>query len=236
MIQFNLLPDVKLQYLKAERTKRLVMATSILVSVAALGILILLLAVTQLQKKHLNDVDRDIKSYSAKLEGQPNLSKILTVQNQLSSLTNLHNGKPAANRLFDYLGQLVPNQVNISNMTIDFNQHVITLTGSANALSTVNTFADTLKFTNYSVSGTQGTKPAFSNVVLTNFALSNNSASYTLTFNYDPTIFDITQKVTLSVPKLITTRSELDKPSDLFVQGTTSTPSAPANTNSTTGQ
>ena len=108
MVQFNLLPDVKLQYLKAERTRRLVISVSLVASVASLALLLLLVSVTQLQKKHLSDLSKNIKADSAKLENQPDISKILTVQNQLNSLTNLHNSKPAVSRLFPYLAQLVP--------------------------------------------------------------------------------------------------------------------------------
>lgn len=216
-IQFNLLPDVKLEYLKAERTRRVTVSVSVLVAVVALGLMLLLFSVTQIQKKHISDLSKDIKSDSQKLEGQKDLNKILTVQNQLNSLTALHDQKPAASRLFGYLSQIVPNQANSSSLTIDFTQHTITITGSADSLSTVNKFADTLKFTSYGVDGVQGSKPAFSNVVLTNFGRADKQASYTINFVYDPTIFDIKQNVTLQVPSLITTRSEVDRPADLFV-------------------
>jgi len=222
MVQFNLLPDVKLQYLKAERTRRLVISVSLVASVASLALLLLLVSVTQLQKKHLSDLSKNIKADSAKLENQPDISKILTVQNQLNSLTNLHNSKPAVSRLFPYLAQLVPTQADIGDLSIDMGLHTVTLTGGADSLSTVNKFVDTLKFTDYSVQGDSSTKKAFSNVVLSNFGLSDNKASYTIIFAYDPTIFDITQTVSLSVPNQITTRSEMDKPNDLFVAPTTS--------------
>ncbi|HET7320728.1 MAG TPA: PilN domain-containing protein [Candidatus Saccharimonadales bacterium] len=216
MIQFNLLPDVKLQYLKAERLRRVVISLSVLVTVASLALLLLLLSITGLQKKHLADLTSDIKKDSSTLEKQPDLNKILTVQNQLSSLTGLHNSKPAVSRLFGYLSQVVPTQVNANNLTIDFAQHTLTITGTTDSLSSVNKFVDTLKFTTYSVKGVDGSKPAFSNVVLTSFGTTKTQATYTVTLGYDQAIFDITQDVSLSVPNIVTTRSELDKPNDLF--------------------
>jgi hypothetical protein len=231
MIELNLLPDVKLEYIKAQRQQRLVLTVAILASALSVALLVLILLANGLQKKHLSDLSKDIKSESAQLQKQPEISKILTVQNQLQSLTGLHAGKPAASRLGEYLNSVTPTQVSISNLTVDFPKTSITITGSADALSSVNKYVDTLKFTTYdNASDTQGAK-AFSNVVLTTFGLSSESktgkASYSITLNYDKNIFDITKDTKLSVPNLTTTRSELNKPSDLFQSGPTSTSGTP---------
>ena len=220
MIELNLLPDVKLQYIKAQRSRRLVIVVAALVTTAAVALLILLLAANGLQKKHLGDLDRDIKASSKKLQGQPQISRILTVQNQLQSLTGLHDDKPAASRLFDYLNQVTPAEVSISNLTVDLTAQTITATGNANALATVNKYVDTLKFTTYEADDSDAAK-AFNNVVLSTFGLASDSnkgkpASYTITMAYDKNIFDITKKVKLTVPSQITTRSELQRPLDLF--------------------
>ncbi len=235
MIQFNLLPDVKLEYIRAQRSRRLILSVSVVVSAAAIALLALMLSIDGLQRKHLGDLTKDIKSETAKLQQEPQLNKILTVQNQLESLTALHDQKPAAGRLFTYLNELTPVQVNITSLHIDYVLHTATMTGTTDALSTVNKFVDTLKFTTYAVadpsspsaSPATGTK-AFSNVVLSTFGLSGSlkgaaQASYTIAFSYDPTIFDTTKTVTLSVPNLITTRSEIDKPTDLFTAAPTTT-------------
>lgn len=216
MTQFNLLPDVKLQYLKAERLRRLVISVSILVAIAAIAVLALLLSVTVLQRKHLSDLNRDIKADSAKIQGQTDINRILTVQNQLGSLTTLHDGKPAASRLAAYLNQVTPAQANIDNLQMDFVQHTVSLGGTADSLSTVNQYVDTLKFTTYKTATNTTATKAFSSVVLTSFGYATHEVSFTITFNYDPTIFDLTQTVTLTVPQQVTTRSEVDKPTDLF--------------------
>ena len=217
MIQFNLLPDVKLEYLKAERTRRLVISVSVLVTAGALVILLLLISVTSLQRKHLSDLNKDIKSLSNKISGQTDFNKILTIQNQLSSLTSLHAQKPAASRLTGFLSQVTPNQASINNLNVDFNQHQVTLTGTADSLATVNQYVDTLKYTKYAVKGSSDSKLAFSDVVLTTFGLTQHEADYTITLTYDQTIFDITQDVSsLTVPQLVTTRSDVAQPADLF--------------------
>lgn len=217
MIQFNLLPDVKLEYIRTRRSKRLVLMSSIGIAGAALVIFIgLFLFVNVLQRKHLNDLNKDIKTNISTLQNIPDLSKVLTVQNQLNSLTGLHQQKPAASRLFDYLTQVTPADVTISSTKVDFAAKTMSITGNTKALSTVNQYVDTLKFTTYtSDNSTQATK-AFSNVVLSSFSKDDKSSSYQIDFSFDSAIFDNTQKVSLTVPKIISTRSEVDKPGDLF--------------------
>lgn len=149
MIQFNLLPDIKLEYLKAERMRRLVVSVSILVTIAAVALLIGLFSITVLQKKHSKDLDKDISSASSQIQGHADLNKILTVQNQLKSLTGLHDTKPAVSRLASYLGQVTPTAVAINNLKVDYTQKTIDITGTADSLAAVNQYVDTLKFTKY---------------------------------------------------------------------------------------
>jgi hypothetical protein len=217
MIQFNLLPDIKLEYIKTRRSKRAVLLIS--AGVAGLALLIfvgLFIFVNVLQRKHLNDLNKDIKANISTLQQTPDLSKILTIQNQLHSLTGLHQQKPAATRLLDYLGQLTPAKATISDAKVDFTANTISLTGDADALSTVNQFVDTIKFTTYSSDADSQTPKAFSSVVLTSFSKGDKTSSYQIDFSFDPLIFDNTHKIQLTVPKIISTRSEVDKPADLF--------------------
>jgi type VI protein secretion system component Hcp len=224
MIQLNLLPDVKLEYIKAQRQRRLIFTVSAIASIVAIGILLALLAVGGLQKKYLGDLNDDIAAASSKLKGKPEIDKILTVQNQLNSLTALHDAKPAASRLFTYLNQVTPAEVSIGDFKVDFVEQTATITGTTTTLGSVNKYIDTLKFTTYRTGQgndqSDATK-AFSNVVLSSFSLEGDDkngkpAKYTVTLNYDPVIFDLTQEVSLSVPNTTTTRSALSNPTDLF--------------------
>lgn len=231
MIQLNLLPDVKLEYIKAQRQRRLVLSISALASVFAIVLLGVLLTISGLQRKHLSDVSRDIASESSQLRAKPDINKILTVQNHLESLTALHAAKPAASNLFDYLNQVTPAKVGITSFSIDFTQQTATITGTADALSSVNKYVDTLKYTKYTTDSGSDGQTAFSNVVLTSFQVDGSSkdagqsASYTITVAYDKTIFDITQKIKLAVPNLTTTRTESGQSTDLF-RSPTNTPSS----------
>jgi Tfp pilus assembly protein PilN len=227
MIQFNLLPDVKLEFIKTRKAKRIV--TSISTIAAAAAVFILLIAVFfvyGVQKKSIRDLNSDITKYTAQINQAPDLNKILTIQNQLNSLPRLESQKPATQRLFTYLTQLTPNTATISQLSLSFSADSISLTGQADSLATVDQFVDTLKFTTYTLGSSTQTSPAFSNVVLTSFGIGNTGQntedSYVISTNFSPTIFNANENVTVKVPDIISTRSETDQPTALFKQAPSS--------------
>ena len=217
MIQFNLLPDIKIQYLKAKRQEHAVVLASIVAVITAVTVLVLLLAVVHgLQKKTLSDLNDDIKRSSEELKGTKDLNKILTVQNQLNALPGLHDQKVITSRLYEYLSQLTPNDDSISSLTLDAELNTLEISGTAKSLTAVNTFTDSLKFTQYTIAASEAKKDAFSDVVLASFSKSEDATSYSLTMKFDPIIFAGDQEPKLTVPNIISTRSEVDKPDALF--------------------
>jgi len=63
MTQFNLLPDIKLEYIKSKRTQDLVIFVSIVLIAAFLAIFVLLyIYVSIIQKQHLNSLSNKITS------------------------------------------------------------------------------------------------------------------------------------------------------------------------------
>lgn len=222
MIELNLLPEVKLQLVKAQRIQRIIAAFSVILSVAAVALVIALFSLNQIQKKHISDLNKDIATKSGQLKNDPKLKKILTVQNQLNSLSNLHSQKPAASRLFTYLNQVTPSDVSISNYSVDFNALTMTITGNGPSLSSVNKYVDTLKFTTFKTNKNNTSSNAFNKVVLSSFSVDPKAANpklaatYTITMSYDKTIFDINQEVSLTVPQQTTTRSTTEQPTELF--------------------
>lgn len=203
MIQFNLLPDVKLQYIKTERTKRAVIGISLIASAVALVIFIfLILTVDVFQKKNINDLRTDIATSSKELKQKPDLSKMLTVQSQLNSLTALHDQKPAISRLFGFMNQLTPKDVTITQLNLDTATSTMTVTGNATSLDSVNAFVDSIKYTTYRTDHQSGTaKNAFSDVVLSSFDRNDKNASFTIDLSFDPLIFSNANDVTLTVNK-----------------------------------
>lgn len=231
MIQFNLLPDVKLEYIKARRLKRTVILISSMVSAAAVALmLVFFVSVEVVQTHHMSNVDKDIQTSEKQLKAKPDLAKILTIQNQLNSLTALHQDKPVASRVFAYVQQLAPQQAELTSLTVNFDEQTMTIAGNAGKLADVNTFVDTLKFTMYNIEGESSNQStnAFSEVVLSQFGVSvlntadkSKPATFNITLKYDPAIFDSSKTVALVVPNKVTTRSETEKPTTIFQPSTT---------------
>jgi Tfp pilus assembly protein PilN len=213
-VQFNLLPDVKLEFNRAQHTKRVVYAVSALVTGIALVIFVFsFLTVDVLQKKLLSDAQGDIDNYSHQLKSIDDLDKILTIQNQLNSLPALHGQKYYASRLFTYLPQLTPTNLNIGKLSIDTSAGTISITGTADTVETINKFVDTLKFTDFTTAGDQKTKKAaFSNVLLSKVDRNDKVSSYTVDASFDPTLFTDHVGAQLIVPNQITTRSVINAP------------------------
>lgn len=109
MITLNMLPDVKLEYLKVRRTQAQVISIAVIIAAAVVGITILLAVWVyggqSLQKKLLGD-SRD--KLTTNLKNVPNLNKYLTVQNQLAQLSTLHGSKNDFSRLLTFLPTLMP--------------------------------------------------------------------------------------------------------------------------------
>ncbi len=217
MIQFNLLPDVKLQYIKTRRTKRLVTTISLLSAAVAITMLaVLFLSVQVVQKKHLQDLSNDINGEVAKLKQTENLDKILTIQNQLASLPDLHSKKTVTSRLLNYIQQVTPASpaVYISKLELDFSTNTLVITGSSDTFATANRYADTLKFASFKTATKEDGKP-FSDVVTT-LTKDESKSSFTITTIIDPLLFAYTESPTLTVPNIISTRSVTESPASVF--------------------
>jgi Tfp pilus assembly protein PilN len=225
-VEFNLLPDTKMDVVKAGRTRSTIISIAFLVSAASLAIFLLLLfTVYVVQNKQLSDANKDIQTANDKLKGINSIEKILTVQNQLDTLPGLHQGKHISSRLFSYLPQVTPTNVSITHLTLDTATNQLKISGDANSQHAVNTFADTLKFTTFKINRDDDPKKAFPTVVESEFALSGSTdkeVTYTLDVSFDPALFSGSQSApSLQVPSLTTTRSVLDDPNNQLFTGQT---------------
>src|SRR6266404_3768666 len=151
-VQFNLLPDVKQDYIKAERSKRAIFAISVIVAAGFFALfLVIFITVDVIQKKQLSNADNTATSTTQQLKAMPGLARIVTVQNQLQTLTSLHHNKHAVARLFGYITQTTPTTVKIGSISLDLMANTLSINGTAPNQAAVNTFVDTLKFTTYKV-------------------------------------------------------------------------------------
>lgn len=200
MLQFNLLPDVKKEYVKAKRAKRLIMSVSFLVSAASIGVVLIMFSVVQVaQKQYISDLTEDVKAAERDIQSIENIDKMLTVQNQLSLLQDLHERKPETSRLFDYVRFLSPEKAKVSLLNFDASSESLILQGSADSLATVNKFVDNIKAVRYRVdTGDQNAelKAPFTQVS-TELTGDNVLASFKIDMEFDKEIFDNTKEIQL---------------------------------------
>jgi len=233
MIALNLLPDVKKEYLRSQRLKRLFVTLALLISGASILVVLIFGSVLIGQNKHISDIDDDIAKYSDTLKAEEDLGKILTVQNQLNQLPQLHEGKPAVNRLFGYLKLLVPDDVRLTSTDFDFSgDYTAEVKGFGEDFPAVNKFADTLKNAEFRYSRPaseneeiqiQSLKP-FSAVTLSSISPdedqgAENKANFKIELIFDQTIFDNTLvSYSLKVPNIVSSPSTTERPAPLFDQ------------------
>jgi len=225
MIQLNLLPDLKKEYIKAQKTKSLVISISILTTIGSLGVSALLFVyVTFLQQLQINLATDDIKRKELQLRGIEDIDKYLTVQAQLAALPDLHNNKGSYDRLFSFLNVLnpsAPNNINLSTLQVNSAERSMTLTGTSASFETFNVFVDTLKNAEISYKdGGQGDdikKKMFEQVLVVASGLARTEGktlvSFTVKTIYDPSVFNVQNiDIKATVPSITTTQSVTQSP------------------------
>jgi len=225
MIQLNLLPDLKKDFIKSQKTKSFVISTAILVTIGAVGLSILLfIYVTFLQQLQINLATDDIKQKESQLKSIQDVDKYLTVQAQLAALPDLHNAKGSYDRLFTFLSVLnpsAPNNVNLGALQLDAETRTITLTGTTGNFETLNVFIDTLKNAQitYKVGGEGDAQTAkmFEQALVQSSAFARvdgkNLVSFTIKTVYNAAVFDEqSTDIKATVPSITTTQSVTQSP------------------------
>lgn len=148
MIEINLIPDVKQELLKAQRFRAVVISSAIVTGIVAIGAIVLLLVyIYGVQSLRHYSLDETIKTESTKLSKVEDLSKILTIQNQLATMKELSANKKIDSRIFDVLTAVVPpapNAVQLSSVNVDNETSTITLEGQTRAFDSMEVFKKTL--------------------------------------------------------------------------------------------
>lgn len=224
MIQLNLLPDIKKEYLNAQKTRALVMSTSVIVTLVAVGLSVLLFVyVNFLQQLQITLATDDIKQKQQQLNGVQDLSKYLTIQNQLSALPELHDGKGTYSRLLSFLPVLnpnAPNNVLLSQLQVATTDKIVAFTGSTASFESLNVFVDTLSNAEvaYKDPDGQGQKSKiFESVFVQSSAIDKSKGAAKVTFTvratYVDAVFDTKNTaMTASVPNIKTSQSVTESP------------------------
>lgn len=161
MIEINLVPDVKQELIRAERVRLIVTTSTIITGAVALGVVVLLILwVFGVQAARGAIHDSNIETESAKLLAVEDLESSLTIQNQLSTLPSLHEGKYVDSRLFDVLTAIIPpspNEVTISKTTVNSVEKIISIEAqAAGGYSALEVFKKTIEATEFRFAGEDG--------------------------------------------------------------------------------
>jgi Tfp pilus assembly protein PilN len=213
MIEINLIPDVKQELIRARRVRSTVISGAIVVGIAAVA-LVILLAVYVFGAQALRNkfADDAIMSENSKLTQVKDLPNMLTVQNQLTKLSGMHDSKMISSRSFDVLSAIVPpepNSIAVSRLALNSEENTITIEGQAvNGYPALETFKKTIEATKvvYATEGEDDTSSVklASDVVEGERSYGDDETGrkvlrFTLSFTYADELFARDSKNTLIV-------------------------------------
>lgn len=242
MIEINLVPDVKQEFIRAQRVRAQVISASISIGVIAIGVVVVLsIYVFGVQFGRSVYADGQIQSKYKTLSQTTDLSKLLTVQNQLTKINELYSAAPVTSRLFDTLASIIPpepNNIQISDLTVDNDTSTFNFTGVApGGYAALETFKKTLQNSTveYTAPASGQTGQANSVPVASDISISdvhygldannNRVLTFSMTFTFAQQLFDNSLNNVHIVIKDTgnNTDSYVGIPKSLFIQTPTST-------------
>lgn len=197
MIQVNLIPDVKKELIHARYIRSRIILVSIITSIVSISILVILAIYSYGFQTVVNaNLDTNITKESNTFFAVEDLSKMLTIQKQLETISTLNEGKKINSRFNDMINKInpaSPNTVLYNSITIDSVEQTISLEGQTTGYPAYETFKKTLsnavvKYAD-SASGEDQTIPLASNISIaeTSFGIDsdgNQVLRFTIKFTY----------------------------------------------------
>lgn len=232
MIEINLVPDVKQELIKAQRVRASVISIAIVVGIGAVAIVVILaLWVFAIQAARGLISDNTIKNQSEQLSSVEDISNTLTIQHQLSKLSEMHDSKHIDSRLFDILTTInpsAPNNVAITNVSLDSATTTIKIEAqAANGYPALDVFKKTINATTFQFmqDGEKQSVPLASNMSDSDRSYGEDATGakvlrFTLSFTYPEELFSrMSQNATIVAPERTNaTDSFLGVPQSLFTQ------------------
>lgn len=215
MIEINLIPDVKQELIRAQHARGVVISASIFTSIVAGAVVALMLVyIYGVQGVRSALLDGQITSKGQSLSKVEDLSKILTIQNQLSTISTLNSQKIMSSRMFDVMAAITPpgdssiafSQINVSPggvggtasgaQSTSTSGGQVQLEGQTATYNTMELFKKRIENTSFQYSEKGETKLVVlaSNLSTTDMsygedANGNKVVRFTLTFDYPAELF-----------------------------------------------
>lgn len=132
MIEINLLPDVKQEFLRARQTRNSVISISIIAGLASIALVVVLAMVLAGQTAVDSFASNRINDEYEKLSSVDDLSEMVTIKEQLGSIDAQHASKTMTSRMFSVLQIINPsggNSVQFSSVGLVPAEHTLRLEG-----------------------------------------------------------------------------------------------------------
>lgn len=232
MIEINLIPDVKREFIHAQKMRNAAITLSMLVGAIAVGVVVLVGILLGAQALHETIARGQVKDQFNKLQSVGNINNVLTIQNQLSKISSINASKTIDSRLFDVLTAISPsspNDIKISNVKLDPTAKTLMIQGSAaNGFAATETMRKTILNTQLEStgSGSSATVPLAQDVTVgdTSYGQGADGSKvlrFTMTFTYPDGLFDNSLKslrVVTPTSAVDVTDSRTRVPETLFSQ------------------
>jgi hypothetical protein len=232
MIQINLIPDIKQELLRAQRTRRTAIGIAIMVGVASVGVVALLGAILGVQLVREVAANQTIDDEYKMFKDVDNIEDVITIQNQLQAISAYQKDRTMNSRIFDVLGAInpaSPNNARFSSVRLDPTENLITIEGSAaNGYAATETLRKTILNTQVesTLDGETTTTPLTDEVTIgeTSYGEASDGSrvlSFTISFMYPDGLFDNTRKnikVITPTAKTDVTDSKTRVPESLFTE------------------
>ncbi|MGB4761788.1 MAG: hypothetical protein WBP12_00360 [Candidatus Saccharimonas sp.] len=239
MIEINLVPDVKIEMLRAQRMRNIAISMSIIAGAAAVAVVVVMGLVIGTQAALEGVTSKNIKQEYEKLSRVEGVNDILTLQNQLSKISQIHDNKTLDSRLLDVLLAVnppAPNDIKFSKITLDPKTSSLTIEGSATGgFSATEVFRKTILNTKvegkYAGDDTLQTTNLTDKVTIKDTSYGTDSTGavalrFTMTMTYLDSLFSnkLTEvRIVTPTDKIDVTDSKTRVPDSLFSQPVTTT-------------
>lgn len=134
--EVNLVPEVKLQMIKAQKVRNLVLFVCIVVSAISVGVVLILFGIKSGQDIAMANQDKKLDKLSSKLMDYSELGDLVTIQRQLEKLTQLSADKPILSRVFGAMAVMLPaggDIVQLSELRADMESNMLRIDAQADA-------------------------------------------------------------------------------------------------------
>ena len=218
MIQVNLIPDVKLELIKAQRHRNVVISFSIISMIAAGAVVVLLGLFLAGQMVTERAVTNNIKELDEEFRDTRDIQKTVTVQNQLANIQTSHEQKAMMSRMFDLIVEAsakgTDNSVTLNTFSVDTETNTISLQAQTDkrGFSAAEVFRKNIEGMKMYYVEAEGDKAPFefkedhatkakdeqsvsiaNDVVLSDLSYGSDegqkTVSFRITFAYEPTLF-----------------------------------------------